>query len=109
MRFSHIFLCFVEDEISFDMEHFSTELDSLKRREPAAKKLEEQEQEVKGGFEIVFWEFRESAIFHEIFPLPRNTEKQFDAKLLKFMKRFFAKFCSIRIIRISLNEFEESL
>jgi hypothetical protein len=54
MRLSHIFLCFAEDEISFDMEHFSTELDSLKRREPATKKLEEQEQEVRVGHEIAF-------------------------------------------------------
>ena len=54
MRLSHIHLCFVEDEISFDMEHFSTELDSLKRREPATKKLEEQEQEVRVGHEIAF-------------------------------------------------------
>jgi hypothetical protein len=57
------------------MEHFSTELDSLKRREPAAKKLEEQEQEVRGGFEIVFREFRESATFHEIISISANYSK----------------------------------
>jgi hypothetical protein len=89
MRLSHFSpLFFVEDEISFDMEHFSTELDSLKRREPAAKKLEEQEQEVRGGFEIANLRYSTKSV-----PFPRNTEKQFYAKFLKFMKRFFAKFC----------------
>jgi hypothetical protein len=84
------------------MEHFSTELDSLKRREPAAKKLEEQEQEVRGGFEIVFREFRELRYSTKSFPFPRNN--QFDAKFLQFLKRFFAKLCEIPISR---NEFQK--